>query len=222
MRSPLLVALATAFLTAFRPAFGANADVRSVSLHADQQVFLKKHCTECHDADKQKGKVRLDDIPFTFNDVQTAERWQKVLNVLNSGEMPPEEKERPDAPSKAAFLEALSETMVAARKTLSDTGGAITMRRLNKCEYERTIESLLGVKLTANELPNDGGGSALDTHGKSLFFSSDQFEQYLSLARRALDLAIASGPPPKTRTVRTEVELEANHRITDILRGYQM
>lgn len=222
MRSPLLVALATFVLTAFRPAFGANPDVRSVSLRADQQVFLKKHCTECHDADKQKGKVRLDDIPFTFKDVQTAERWQKVLNVLNSGEMPPEEKERPDAPSKAAFLEALSETMVAARKTLSDTGGAITMRRLNKREYERTIESLLGVKLTANELPNDGGGSALDTHGKSLFFSSDQFEQYLSLARRALDLAIASGPPPKTRTVRTEVELEANHRITDILRGYQM
>lgn len=222
MRSPLLVALATFFLTVFPPALGANPVVRSVSLRADQKAFLKKHCTECHDSDKQKGKVRLDDIPFTFNDLQTAERWQKVLNALNSGEMPPEEKERPDAPAKAAFLEALSETMVAARKALSDTGGAVTMRRLNKREYERTIESLLGVKITANELPNDGGGSALDTHGKSLFFSSDQFEQYLSIARRALDLAIASGPPPKTRAVRTEVELEANHRITDILRGYQM
>ena len=222
MRTLLFVALATSLIASLSTARASTPPAHFVSLRTEQKAFLEKHCTECHNEDKQKGKVRLDNIPLTFNDVQTAERWQKVLNALNSGEMPPEEKERPEATSKAAFLEALSEMMVAARKALSDTGGSITMRRLNKREYERSIESLLGIRIAANELPNDGGASSLDTHGKSLFFSSDQFEQYLSIARRALDLAIAAGPRPQTHTVRTEVELEANQRITNILRGYQM
>ena len=224
MRSQLLLSTASAvllLLTSF-PTLRAEPPKNIAAMPQDQRSFLESHCSECHDEKHQKGKVRLDNIPFTINDIQTAERWQKILNAINSGEMPPEEKDRPNPTAKASFLEALSETMVQARKALSDSGGSITMRRLNKREYERTIESLLGISITANELPNDGGGSSLDTHGKSLFFSSDQFEQYLAIARRALDLAIASGPKPESRTVRTEVELEANNRISNILRGYQM
>lgn len=106
----------------------------------------------------------------------------------------------------------LSNTMVAARKLLGDTGGVITMRRLNRREYIHTIRGLLGVTLDAAELPNDASPGTFDTIGSSLFFSGDQFEQYLALARAALDEAIvaADRPGPKTITKRTEVEIAAN------------
>ena len=68
--------------------------------------------------------------------------------------------------------------MVLARKKLSDSGGKITMRRLNRREYRNTIESLTGVSLNVESLPSDGGTGTFDTVGASQFISSDQFEQY--------------------------------------------
>jgi hypothetical protein len=188
----------------------------------DQRAFFKNYCLDCHGAEKPKADVRLDNLPFTLSDIPTAERWQKVLNALNSGEMPPEDKKQPEPAEKSQFLRHLSGTMVEARKALADTGGVITMRRLNKREYQNTIEELLGVRVDAKDLPNDGGSGTFDTFGKSLFLSSDQFEQYLTLARRALDQAVATAPRPETRKVHIEAEDEANQRITHILRFYQM
>ena len=40
--------------------------------------------------------------------------------------------------------------MVLARRKLSDSGGQITMRRLNRREYHNTIESLTGVSLNVD------------------------------------------------------------------------
>ena len=73
--------------------FGATPEARIDEKH---RAFLKEYCVECHNADKQKGKLRLDDIPFTLDTVQWADRWQKILNQVNSGEMPPEDAKQPD------------------------------------------------------------------------------------------------------------------------------
>ena len=96
------------------------------------RTLLKENCEKCHGADKQKGKFRVDTLPLLLADVETAERWQKVLNQMNSGEMPPEDEKQPLRLEKADFLDALSNVMVAARRNLSAQNGAITMRRLNR------------------------------------------------------------------------------------------
>ena len=166
-----------AFLFVSAALHGALATPPEVRMDETQRAFFKDYCVNCHGAKKTKGNVRLDDLPFLIGDIPTAERWQKILNTLNSGEMPPEDEKQPQAEEKSRFLQHLSGTMVAARKALADTGGAITMRRLNKREYENTMQDLLGVKVDAKELPNDGGGGGFDTFGKSLFLSSDQCEQ---------------------------------------------
>jgi len=169
----------------------ADARTPDVSMPAKHRALLKSHCYECHNADKQKGRVRLDDLPFSVADAQTAERWQKILNVLNSGEMPPEdEKQLPNA-AKTNFLDDLANTMVAARKLLADQKGAITMRRLNRREYQNTIRELLGVEIPVGELPSDTGSGNFDTVGANLYMSANQFEQYLALGRKALDAAFA-------------------------------
>ncbi len=175
-----------------------------------QRVFFKNYCVSCHNEEKHKGKVRLDDIPFRIADIPTAERWQKILGAINSGDMPPEDEKQPKPEEKAAFLEVLSKQIVVALKALSDTGGLITMRRLNRREYVNTIRDLLDVEVRPKDLPADDDGGSFDTIGSGLFFSSDQFQQYLKLARIALDEAIVSGPKPKAKTQRREPEVEAN------------
>ncbi|MEY5024702.1 MAG: hypothetical protein RLZZ244_230, partial [Verrucomicrobiota bacterium] len=60
------------------------------SLDARHLGLLKEHCAECHNERKQKGKFRVDTLPSRITSAQDADRWQKVLAQLNSGEMPPE------------------------------------------------------------------------------------------------------------------------------------
>ena len=174
--------------------------------------LMYDHCMDCHNADTQKGKVNLEDLPLEVNTLQHAELWQKVLDVMNSGEMPPENKRQPEKVAKADFLEDLAKTMVLARKKLSDSGGQITMRRLNRREYHNTIESLTGVSLNVESLPADGGAGSFDTVGASQFISSDQFEQYLELGRTAIDEAFArhASMDQKVLTFRVEPENTVN------------
>ncbi|MBU6301864.1 MAG: DUF1592 domain-containing protein [Verrucomicrobia bacterium] len=189
------------------------------TLDPKHRAFFQDNCLSCHNAEKQKGKVRLDNIAFRVDSVEQADLWQKVLNSINSGEMPPEDQKQPDPATKTDFLDDLSRLLVTARAVLSDSGGRITMRRLNRREYKNTIRDLLGVDLRVNELPADGGAGSFDTVGSSLFMSSDQFEQYLALGRQALDEHFArfvAPPPSKPRLMKVEAE-DRNARITRAL-----
>ena len=172
-------------------AVAAQADESRVAVSERQRAFLQSHCAKCHDATTQEGKFRVDDLPLHLADLPTAERWQKILNALNSGEMPPADEKQPPAQAKADFLDELANVMVAARKSLGDQRGVITMRRLNRREYRNTLRELLGVEINVSELPADVGTGGFDTVGSNLFMSGNQFEQYLALGREALDEAFA-------------------------------
>ena len=186
------------------------------AMSATSRRVLKKSCFDCHDSATEEGGVNLEGLPLKLDSVETAEMWQKVLGVMNSGEMPPEDAEPIDAKIKTDFLAELSKQLVVAREALSDSGGVITMRRLNRREYENTIESLLGVKISADSLPDDASSGGFDTTGASLFFSSDQFEQYVALARHAIGLAVDDGDRPQLQTVRTEVEVNQTKSIRKV------
>jgi hypothetical protein len=131
--------------------------------------------------------MRLDDIPFTLDSVEAADRWQRVLNQLNAGDMPPDDSAQPQGAEKIEFLDALSTAMVTARRDLADNGGRITMRRLNRREYDTTLRELLGIEIDVRSLPADTAAGGFDTSGSALFMSSEQFKMYRKLSREALD-----------------------------------
>lgn len=184
---PVAPVLAAALLLASHWVLAADAS--RTALPERHRELLKLHCHKCHGPEKQSGKVRLDDLPFFIANLETAERWQKVLNALNAGEMPPADEAQLAAAAKADLLADLAGVMVAARKSLSDQHGLITMRRLNRREYGNTLRELLGVEINVSELPADTGTGGFDTVGSNLFMSGNQFEQYLALGREALDEA---------------------------------
>ena len=212
MRAPLPI-LILAFISLIR---APAAEVSHAQLDETQRVFFKDYCVECHNEKKQKGKLRLDDIAFTIASVESADRWQKILNQLNSGEMPPDDAKQPEGGRKTEFLDALSHTLVAARKVIGDHGGQIAMRRLNRREYRNTIRDLLGVEIDVRDLPADGGTGSFDTVGASLFMSSDQIEQYLALGRHALHeyfARTADGGAKGPFKTRVEAEELGNKRM---------
>ena len=189
------------------------------------QAFLGSHCLACHGAREPSAGVRLDDLPFEIDSVEIAERWQKVLDVLNSGEMPPPEKPRPADAAKAEVLAVLSRAIAGARKTIGDAGRISLVRRLNRREYRHTIRDLLGVEVDTSGLPDDTGTGSFDTIGSGLFMSSDQLEQYLAIGRQAIEAAASDwpkpdAPKPERKSERRETEIAARKQIEGLLNGY--
>ncbi|MFD2256718.1 DUF1592 domain-containing protein [Luteolibacter algae] len=196
-------------------------DIQAIMPDKYQQLF-ENYCYECHDSLFEEGEVNLETLSFDLgHDLQTAETWQKILNVLNSGEMPPKKEPQVPAEEKTAFLGDLSNQMVSARKILSDNGGVITMRRLNQREYVNTMKDLLGVAPDVSELPKDDDTGGFDTLGASLFFSSDQFEQYMSVAKESFALAMRESPPLKSKIFRVEPEMGASRNYRERLEAYK-
>ena len=180
--------------------------LRAVMPKEHLEVF-ENYCFECHDSFSEEGNVNLEDLSFTISgDIATAERWNQILNAINSGEMPPKKEKQISPKEKTAFLTDLSEQMVVARKLLSDSGGIVTMRRLNRREYANTIDALIGVRPDISNLPDDQTTSGFDTEGASLFFSSDQLENYLASARSALNQSLARNKKVEPKTTRIEPE----------------
>jgi hypothetical protein len=152
--------------------------------------FLSNYCLDCHDHETKKGKVDLENLAFNIKTAEQGEYWQKVLNSVNSLEMPPEKKKQPTEEEKADFLSSLSETLVIARNILSDSAGVSAMRRLSRREYENTIHDLLGIQISAEELPSDHADESYDTIGSSLYMSSSQIENYRKIGLNAIKEAI--------------------------------
>ncbi|SMP61980.1 Planctomycete cytochrome C [Neorhodopirellula lusitana] len=213
-RGVLSVGLLSVLVTAAGADTLAAAETSEVrqALMTNQHVeVFAKYCLDCHSTDASEAGVDLEGLPLTVSqDIATANMWQKVLNAINSGEMPPEDSEPMTDADKAMFLEALTDQMVIARKILGDSGGVIPLRRLNRREYENTVESLLGVRPDVSSLPDDQVGAGFDTQGASLFFSSDQLENYLETAKAALRLCLIPAEATASKTRRVEPETKQN------------
>lgn len=202
----------------------SHAALPETLLPESHRSLFETYCYECHDSVIEEGEVNLETISFNIGEnIESAELWQKILNSLNSGEMPPEEEPQIPNAKKTGLLDDLSNQLVVARKLLSDSGGKITMSRLNRREYANTIEHLTGASVDVSNLPADGGAGAFDTVGASLFISSDQFEQYLKIGRAAIDESFArqAARQQGLKVIRVEPENTVNPQSHDKMRALE-
>lgn len=145
--------------------------------------FLDAHCLECHDSLQTEGGIDLE--PFLTAEHVLAERapWEKVLKQLRARAMPPDDEPRPDAAAQAAVVAWLEQALIYVDPDAPVDPGRVTVRRLNREEYNRTIRDLFGVTLTpADEFPDDDVGYGFDNIGDVLSISPLRMEQYLKAA----------------------------------------
>jgi mono/diheme cytochrome c family protein len=174
--------------------------------------ILQQHCYRCHGPLKQESRVRLDTLSGDLlNDRAAAEMWHEVLNVLNVAEMPPADEPQLTAAELETLTTQIRRQLQAADEANRATAGRVVMRRLNRVEYQNTMQDLIGIDMDyAGDLPPDAISSdGFTNNGQSLQMSAMQLEYYLANARRALDRAIVSGAAPRvTRQEWTESNLD--------------
>ncbi|MBX3398450.1 MAG: DUF1592 domain-containing protein [Gemmataceae bacterium] len=160
--------------------------------------FLKSHCTGCHGGGKPKADLSFAKYMDDASLVADRKIWETVRQMVKSREMPPPEKPRPKAEEIDAVVAAIQTVFDRADAAAKPNPGRVTMRRLNRVEYENTIRDLVGVHFQATEdFPADDVGYGFDNIGDVLSVSPLLLEKYLSAAEAILDEAIVIADPPK-------------------------
>lgn len=191
--SPLAITC-TLFATV-APTLASEADDLTTRYQRDVAPFLEQHCFECHADGVSKGDFSLDGYEGKMTDGQMAERWHEVINVLNEGRMPPEKREQPIPDQKITVVQWVRDELNRAEIAMAG-GGRGVLRRMNRREYEQTVEDLLGIPpIGIGAFAQDGKVSGLDNQGQGLFMSPYQMERYLDTALATLEIALPAEKP---------------------------
>ncbi len=169
-------------------------------------AFFEKHCASCHDGETKAGGLDLAALAFDPANDENFARWVKLYDRVESGEMPPKKKPRPDPAERAAALKALKAPLLAAEAKRHAGAGRTAVRRLTRAEYENTLRDLFDLPGLAvqGDLPADGSAHGFDKNTDALDISHVNLLKYVEAADRVLDLAIATrptAPTPQTRRV---------------------
>ncbi|MEM9480054.1 MAG: DUF1592 domain-containing protein [Verrucomicrobiota bacterium] len=150
-------------------------------------IFLDRHCLDCHDADVSEAGLNLADLEFDLNDSAKFDIWQRVFERVRDDEMPPANKKRPKAEELSEMLPALEEPLLAADRIDVEEKGRVHSRRLTRQEYEHTLHDLLGIDLPLTELlPEDPAAHGFETVADVQQLSHYQLARYLDVADLAL------------------------------------
>lgn len=182
----LLVWLASAAAHAADPSFNREK----------LQQFAKDFCSKCHNDEKQKGDFNF--APYITKADVIADRkvWEKVAELLENREMPPEDKPQPTEELRQALVQWIDKELTAGDS--ADNPGRVTLRRLNNEEYRNTIRDLLAVEYNPIDFPQDETAYGFDTIADALSLPPLLMEKYLQAAEEIVTRALANdrqGPP---------------------------
>lgn len=158
-------------------------------------VFLQKHCSDCHADGAAEGGFQLKDLGQDLEDASSFAKWESLFDRVTDGEMPPAEADQPTAAAREQFLQQLGAPLLSAHRIDRGT----VLRRLNRREYQNTLNDLFGTNLDLESLlPEDGRSHEFDNVGSSLNVSMVQLQAYLDAIDQVLDVAIAKTVEPET------------------------
>ncbi len=181
---------------------GAPADQPAkepaASFKNDVLPFLSKHCFACHGNGKKRAGLSLDQFTDDESVQKDRKLWENVLYMLRGGEMPPPERPRPAAAEVDAVLRSIDAVLANFDCAKVRNAGRVTLRRLNKVEYNNTIRDLVGVDFKpAANFPEDDVGYGFDNIGDVLSMSPLLLERYLAAAESVFEQAVVHIDPVK-------------------------
>ena len=175
--------------------------VAEAQLNETVMPVLREYCWDCHGDTEAKGGVNFDAHTNLMAVLRDRGTWERVIQTVRSGEMPPKKrKAQPNAEVRTNLVGWIERTLFPIDPSRPDPG-RVTLRRLNRVEYNNTVRDLFGVDFQpADDFPQDDVGYGFDNIGDVLSMPPILLEKYLNAAEAILDRAIVTGPlTPKAR-----------------------
>lgn len=174
--------------------------------------ILSEYCYDCHGDGAGKGGVKLDG--FKSYDAQMGDRkfWDAVREHVSLHIMPPEGKPKPSMEQRQAIVKWIDDSVMWVDPSRPDPGH-ITLRRLNRAEYNNTVRDVFFTDIKpAESFPADDTGYGFDNIGDVLSLSPLLMEKYLRAARQISEGVIWTKAPD--RIIRN-VEMVDFHPASD-------
>jgi len=208
-RRHALLTAALLLLPAFSAAAAENASPEAeLALFKTKTLpFLQEFCFSCHSNERKRGGLNLQDYTSEAPRIEDREMWEAARDMLQSREMPPDNKPQPTEAARQTIVDYIDLQLAKFNCDDTITPGRVTIRRLNRAEYNNTIRDLTGVNFKpAADFPADEVGYGFDNIGDVLSLSPILMEKYLTAAEQVADKAIKLDYPPQPERRRIEAE----------------
>jgi len=157
--------------------------------------FFERYCGKCHNSTDWAGDVAFDTmLPTEIG--EDAKVWEAAVSKLRGRLMPPPDKPQPqqaEVDKTVSFLEGHLDAAAAKHPN----PGQVALHRLNRTEYAREVQDILGIKVDAAALlPKDIKTDGFDNVATSLRVSPSFLDQYIDAAHDVTVAAIGNGSAP--------------------------
>ncbi len=180
---------------------------------AGVREFLRQHCVACHGSVEPSGGLDLSAAKWDLSEPDVFRTWVAVVDRVRDRKMPPAEADQPLASHRDRFTRDLGSALLEFGQARQLREGRTVLRRLNRIEYENTVQDLLGIDVPLSHLlPGDGSAAGFDTVSEGLRISAVQIEKYLAAADVALDAALRLTERPQVISQRYSYKDERDVR----------
>ncbi|MEM8736747.1 MAG: DUF1587 domain-containing protein, partial [Planctomycetota bacterium] len=163
----------------------SNEDAKAVEM-------LTNYCYDCHVGDETEGGIEVDFFETGESLERRVETVEKIIRVLKEQQMPPADYDQPSSTERVEVLEWIESKLASFDCGDVASVGRVTMRRLNRVEYNNSIRDLTGLSLQpANDFPSDDVGNGFDNIGDVLTIPPILLEKYLSAASEVASAVVA-------------------------------
>lgn len=155
--------------------------------------FFANYCYDCHNNDKQKGDINLEQFQAEPKMWENQDLWADVRDMLETREMPPKKKTQPSEEDRHQLVLFIDKELAKFDCGGPVNPGRVTIRRLNRAEYNNTVRDLMGVDFKpAADFPLDEVGYGFDNNGDVLSLPPMLLEKYLAAAEKIVTKAIVT------------------------------
>ncbi len=180
--------------------FAAPASDLDARWKSEVLPLVQTYCHDCHGDGMKEGELAIDRFDTIAEMQGNREVWKRIRDHIRHRLMPPPDEDQPDDAERAKILSWIDAAVFPVDPAKPDPG-RVTLRRLNRIEYQNTLRDLLGVKVEVLHLiPPDDSGYGFDNIGDVLTLSPSHLERYLEASRIVLDEAVKPGEMPRPET----------------------
>lgn len=175
---------------------------------------VTKYCVTCHSGGNAPLGIDLSHYPDLASIQKNQDLWNRVSKNVAEMHMPPDGAPAPSKSQREAFVKFLDSALAGSCKLIDP--GHVTMRRLNRREYDNTIRDLTGLDLKlADDFPSDDVGYGFDNIGDVLSISPLLMEKYLKAAEVVASKVIQVPDTQPTRFDYQNLKLTQGVAVSD-------
>lgn len=206
---------------------------------ADGPDLLRRYCADCHADGARKGGVDLDALLASPATPDRHRDWEKAWKIVRHEFMPPAGSDKPTDDERRQLTGWILRQRLGVDPATPDPG-RVTARRLNRVEYEYSVQDLFETDLSAEEsyssdgaagvlrlrdrLPPDDTAYGFDNNGDFLSVSPALLEKYLDIAEYVAGRVVDTAPrePELALGQKLQASRSTTDRTTSHTVGFQV